>query len=345
MLAPLLAIIWCYVDVGLTEPTGSIEGFVVDGSHGGKPLEGAQVVLRAGAEGELVPVAKTTTDRLGRFVFEGLPLESDLIYVPGADRDGVHYPSKRVQLATSNRNVQTRILAFAAVRTPRPLQTVRHDIDVIIEPFAAKVTERLLIANRTETTYIGQPMADRQGPTLRLSIPEDFDRVTFSKEFYGRRFQIIDHRPVTDIPWPPGERELEFTYCIPLEKLKGQFHRQLDLPSSKIRLCVRGERCESVSCNLPRLSQGADRVLFESVQKTLPTGFLIELEFGGKPFHWTAWARWAAVLMLGALILATRAYAASAKFGQLHNRGSTRRGKSARLPHTRMVTLQTVHKS
>lgn len=57
----------------------------------------------------------------------------------------------------------------------------------------------------TFRTYVGRPAHEGgRTATLRLSIPSDFHRTTFHKEFYGRQFTLIDGRLVTDIPWAPG---------------------------------------------------------------------------------------------------------------------------------------------
>ena len=98
---------------------------------------------------------------------------------------------------------------------------------------------------------MGTPVGDQPPVTLRLSIPANFDRVTFDSEFYGRRFRIADHQLVTDIPWPPGERELSFTYRVPVESSSGLFRRRLDMASRKVTLRVRGKSSDQMSCNLP----------------------------------------------------------------------------------------------
>ena len=205
----------------LPEPAGTIQGVVVNGTHGNQPLEDVEVVLRAGADGELVPVAETKTDRYGKFVFEQVPLEPTLVYLPGANRDGVHYPGQRVRLDPSDRIAQVTIVVFDAVSTPCPLVAKRHDIDVTVDEQVLKITESLLISNPSRATYVGQSMGNGPPVTFWLSIPKNFDRVTFDKEFFGRRFFVVDHRPITEMPWLPGEQELRFTYRVPVGRERG----------------------------------------------------------------------------------------------------------------------------
>lgn len=290
----------------LAESTGTIQGVVVNGTRGNQPLADAEVILRAAADGELVPVAETKTDRYGKFLFEQVPLEPTLVYLPGANRDGVHYPGQRVRLDPSDRAAQVTIVAFDAISTPCPLIAKRHEIDVTIDERVLKITELILISNPSRATYVGQSMGNGPPVTFWLSIPKSFDRVTFDEEFFGRRFFIVDHRPITEMPWLPGDRQLRFTYRVPLVESGGQLRRTLDIPSSDVRVRVHGADKRPVSCNLPRSSKALQGTLaFAAAGKQLAREFTIELQVDSLPFPWMQYARWAAVIAFAVLAGAT----------------------------------------
>jgi len=278
---------------------------VVDGTHGNQPLEGVEVVLRAGADGELVAVADTKTDRYGKFVFEQVPLEPTLVYLPGANRDGVHYPGQRVRLDPSDRVAQITIVVFDAVSTPCPLVAKRHEIDVTVDEQVLKITEALLISNPSRATYVGQSMGNGPPVTFWFSIPKNFDRVTFDKEFFGRRFFVVDHRPITEMPWLPGEQELRFTYRVPLVESAGQFRRTLDVPSSDVRVRVHGADQRLVSCNLSRADAADGPLMFAAAGEPLARDFTIELQIASLPFPWMQYARWGSIIALALLAGAT----------------------------------------
>ncbi len=167
-----------------------------------------------------------------------------------------------------------------------------------------EVSETLLINNPSRRTYVGQRIDDKMQVTLRLSIPPDFDRVTFDREFYGRRFGIDDHHPVTDIPWPPGRRELKFAYRVPLRNGAGAFHRTLDLPCGDIHVRVHGENAKKLACNMPSTSgTHSDEALFTWHGKPLPVGHTIELRVGTLPFPWIQFARWTSLAAVVALAI------------------------------------------
>ena len=138
---------------------------------------------------------------------------------------------------------------------------------------------------------------------MRLAIPEDFDRTTFHKEFFGRRFVLVNDRLVTGVPWPPGRRELRFTYVIANDKRQRVWRRPLDLPCDEVHLTVQGVGADEVVCNLsPSGSTHQGAVSFASKGTVLPAGHEIRLELGHLPVPVMTYARWVALALLSGLI-------------------------------------------
>ena len=285
---------------------GTIQGVVVNGTRGNEPIGDVEVLLRAGPEGALAPVAATRTDLYGKFVFEDVPLDPAIVYLPGADRDGVHYPGKRIRLDSANRFAHVTIVAFDGVEAPSPLIAERHEIDVNVQQNVMEISEAVAITNPSRATYVGAQLEAEQAVTLSLSVPPNFDRVTFGSEFYGRRFRIMDHQPVTDIPWPPGKRELRFSYRVPIEKSGGMFRRTLDMPSRNVTLRVRGKKAAELSCNLGLVKADKNAIVFTSAEE-LRAGHSIDLQIGTLPFPWLQYTRWGSLVALVAMTMATAA--------------------------------------
>jgi hypothetical protein len=286
------------------QPTGTLQGVVVNGTQGDEPISETTIVLRAGPDGALTPVAETRTDIYGKFVFEDVPLDPSITYLPGAERDGVHYPGQRMRLDLNNRFAHQTITAFDAVEAPSPLISQRYTIEVDVRQDVMEVNETILVTNPSRVTYVGK-LVDELPVTLRLAVPPNFDRVTFSNEFYGRRFRIVEHQPVIDIPWPPGERELKFAYRIPLDQTVGVFCRALDMPCRNVTLRVRGKHAREVSCNLAIAKQSNSEIVFATAVEELPRGHVIELQVGDLPFQWLRYARPGSLVALAALMMAT----------------------------------------
>jgi hypothetical protein len=156
---------------------GLIEGTVVRALDQ-TPLSGAEVVLRAKVDGQLLPVAEITADAQGKFRFEHLPADGAYVYLPGANRNGIHYPGPSVRLSSLRRQAQLRLAVYDAVTFPNPLVVRRHEIILCPQPGALQVTESMLIDNPSPACYVGQPAREDAEPvTLQLAIPANFEEM------------------------------------------------------------------------------------------------------------------------------------------------------------------------
>lgn len=286
---------------------GVIGGIVLDASDRQSPLGGVEVVLRVDFQGQFVPVEQTTTDAQGRFCFEQLPVGGNYLYLPGANRAGVHYPGRRIRLTAEQPRADATLTVCEAIAEPNPLVVRRHEVDIRPEPGALKVTETLLVDNPTSKCYVGRAdRSDGQPVTLGLSIPSDFERTTFDKEFFGREFSLVDGKLVTRIPWTPGKRELTFTYVLPIAGQQRVWQRPLDLPTSHVRVRVHTPKPEEIDCSLNaaevrRVGEQSEAT-FESNGSVLPAGNVIRVALGHLPIPWMFYGRWAALGVLVAMI-------------------------------------------
>jgi hypothetical protein len=166
-----------------------------------------------------------------------------------------------------------------------------------------------VVDNPSSATYVGttDPDMPTTAPTtLSMSIPEGVSHVTFNKEFDGRYFQLADGRLLTNVPWPPGKRQLAFKYQLPLENNQLLFKRPFDLPCLQARVAVAGQCSRELTCNLPKVTApNLVPIAFESTGKTLPAGFTLELQVRRLPVSWLVYARWAAIILLGGLLAVT----------------------------------------
>lgn len=287
------------------EGPGVVVGVVVNGSAGDTPVPGAEVVLRMHRAGQFVPWTKTLADEQGRFRFERLPVAGGCVYLPGANRHGVHYPGPRVQLSAAQPRAAVRLTVYDALESPNPLVLLLHEVTVRAEPQALRVTEYLRIENPARRCYIGRPAAADQPPvTLKLAIPMEFERATFDKEFFGRRFSVGSGGLVTGVPWPPGVHELRFTYTLPRTQRRLVWERSVDLPCREFRVTAEAGPGDTVACNLPRGPvQTPGAVGFWSAGP-LEAGQTIEVVIQARAVSPRVAARWVAVALLATAVAA-----------------------------------------
>lgn len=300
----MLVLSWAATDP-IEASVGTIQGTVVNASQSGTPQPNAEVILQVRQDGQFIPLDQTNADQAGHFEFTHLPIGPDYLYLPGANHDGIHYPGARLQLTAAQPSATTTIDVYQSIQHPNPLVIRRHEVAIQAVPGALRVTESLLVDNPTQTTYVGRTTSDTNEPmTLALAIPMDFDRATFYKEFYGRRFSVAGDRLVTGIPWTPGRRELKFMYTIRNQDPYRVWQRPLDLPCDSMRIRITHERPDEVTCNLGSMTalESGERV-FEAAHAPLPAGYVVRVELGALPQPWTAYARWVALVTLGTLMV------------------------------------------
>ena len=301
-LANVVAITYLSIGLQLAQDGGRINGRVHNASQCNAIAADTEVVLHVLQDGEFVPIATTISDERGEFLFDNLPLDDPVLFRIGANKDGVYYPGERFCLGPQQLTAFVNPFVYDSVLGASPLVTLRHEIVLRPEMGVLSVTETMLIANPSSTCYAGESTGDKGSVTLRLWIPSNFAKVTFHKEFYGRRFVLIDGKLVTTIPWPPGERELQFTYLVPFEGPHEVWERPLDLPCSDVRVSVATANTADVNCNLGQPTTDQTNVAFKSQGTPLLAGHVIRVEFGHLPIRFAIYGRWIALGVLICLI-------------------------------------------
>jgi hypothetical protein len=300
MIAKTMILLSCLLTAAPDAGGGTITGTVVNSSSGKTPASGAEVVLRAEIRGESVICGETVTDRQGRFVFHNLPQGEEYWYLPGANRDGVHFPGPHLQLTPQRPLADVELSVYDSISAPCPLVIRRQDISMRFQSGALSVNESIIVDNPTRRCYVGPRSQDGGEPiTMQLSIPPNFERITFQTEFFGRRFFLLGDKLATSVPWPPGQRELEFTYVLPVQQGFYLWQRPLDLPCERLSVSIETPNAADISCNLAVASAPTpDKAVYQSRGSTLPKGHVVRIELGRLPVSFMAYARWLAAALL-----------------------------------------------
>ncbi len=281
---------------------GTIQGTVVNTSSGAPVPCQVTVDLQVQVRDQLVPFREVVSDKQGQYRFERLPAGDGVVYQAGATRHGIFYPGPRIRLTDLQPIARSDLSVCDAVTSPDPLVLKKMEVVIRPETGLLKVTESLLLENPTHTCYVGEAAHDGADPvTLELSIPPEFERTTFDQEFFGRRFMVVNNKVVTSVPWPPGERELRYTYVLRNTREVSQWKRPLDLPCANVTVRVEGKSPDEVRCKLlPRTTASEKAVVFESGGQGLAAGQVLLVEMGRLPLPWMTYGKWAAVaIMLG----------------------------------------------
>ena len=283
---------------------GVIEGVVVNATTGHEVSAGIDVALRVRLDGKFVVLESATTQADGRFRFEGLPVDGEHLYLPGANLGDVHFPGTRVVLDERRPRANITLNVFETESETNPLVIESHEIVVQAQPGSLKIREKMLIKNPSLRCYVGRPRHQGGGPiTLQLGVPSDFERITFDKEAFGRQFQLINDKLVTGLPWPPGQRELAFTYIVATGEDNRSWLRCVDLPCSRVCVKVLTTAPENVVCSLPAAESCHEgEVCYGANGETLSAGDVIRLELDHLPVSMMVYGRRIASLLLVTLV-------------------------------------------
>lgn len=287
-----------------TENNGYLGGVVVLASDG-QPVAGAEVVLSIRQGDQFIPAAKTVADEDGKFFFGELPVAPHVIYKPGANWGGIHYPGPATRLTPSRPVVGLKLTVNQAVSEPNLLVARRHEMTIRAKPGSLEVSEVLVIDNPTVDCYVGKPLEEGGEPeTLCLNIPSGFEQVTFDEEFYGRGFSLSDGRLVTSIPWTPGQRELRFTYVLRNEQRQLNWTRPLDLPCSDVTVRIIADEPEDVTCSLEaERTEETGAIVYQYSGPEIEAGREIHIELGRLSVPPLAYGKWAAAALLAVLVV------------------------------------------
>ena len=107
-------------------------------------------------------------------------------------------------------------------------------------------------------------------------------------------------------PWPPGQRDLTFSYVLANTKLHCLWQRPLDLPSTQVRVVVSGGQADRATSNLDRAAHNENgEIAFESGQHEFSAGYPLRVQLEHMPVTIMNYAPWAATTTLLGLLAAT----------------------------------------
>ena len=117
-IAKLLVAGWCFLAAAPSAREGLVTGTVVNASRGKTPVPDTEVVLRIRLGDDFVPFHQSKTDAQGKFRFEHVPIGKDYRYLPGASRDGVHYPGPPFEVTSKQPWVSVDLQVWDSVSVP-----------------------------------------------------------------------------------------------------------------------------------------------------------------------------------------------------------------------------------
>jgi len=187
-------------------PDGVISGQVFNMTTDGSSVTGDNITLLAIIDGAQEEMQTTTVDAEGNFRFENLPTEYQYVLV--VNHTEVDY---YLQIIFGEGETEKSIdIQVYDATTDNQAVSIRlaHAIIYVEEEFFT-VSQVFWLVNDGDRTYIGTD------GVLVFTLPED--AITFeAPKALMADYQLLDRSRVTYlVPFPPGERQLYFSYTLP----------------------------------------------------------------------------------------------------------------------------------
>lgn len=239
----LLILVTPGIAVAQETGNGIIEGQVINDTAGGGNVAGLHVRLISNVEENVQIIATTETDTEGNFHFTDVVMEFKyLVSVSYMEVDyysAVVFPSDDVKALVE-------IAICNATTSDDDIRVLMAHKIVDFQDTAVNITEIYVLLNEGDRTYIGDDSSvnGEQG-ILVFTLPEGASSFQAPQELVDDFILSDDYKVGYAVPFPPGERQLIFTYDIPLQDKEGiNISFPVDYPTDYMDVMVKSDDVE-----------------------------------------------------------------------------------------------------
>lgn len=272
----------------------AIAGRVVNRTPGGGSVAGLEVALMAfGATGAPQEGRTARTDAQGAFRFEGL--SDAAAYAVAVRYGGAEYAQQDIRLGPGETTKEVDISVYEPTEDGQSLRAeLAHTvIEIDPESRALLMLEYTVLANSGDKTYVGTALQEKgtapapgeKRQTLRFSLPAGATQFRVNEglpaeALVERAGGFADTRP-----FPPGKREVIYSYALSYQAASYAFSRLLDYPTDRLNFLVAdfGGEVQSGQLTPPRAAEMAGRRYWQLTGQGLSAGTALEVAFAGLP--------------------------------------------------------------
>jgi hypothetical protein len=222
---------------------GIIEGQVINDTAGSDNVAGLPVRLIGDVGGNVQIIEITETDTEGNFSFTDIAREYN--YLVSVNYMGVDYYSVIV-FPSDDVKTFVQIAVCDATTSDEDISVLMAHKIIDFKDTAVNVTEIYVLFNEGDKTFIGTSSGinGEQG-ILVFNLPEGATSFQAPQEMVDDFILLDNYKVEYAVPFPPGERQLVFTYDIPLEDKAGiTIAFPVDYPTDYIDVMVRSDGVE-----------------------------------------------------------------------------------------------------
>jgi hypothetical protein len=260
---------------------GIIEGQVVNATAGALPesVAGLEVVLYrvVGESTELLATA--TSDRQGRFRFEGVDADPALVYRTQLEYREVVCGSEST-FPPGDTVLHLVVTIHETTASDHSIVVDRHHIIADFASDALLLQEMYILHNIGDTTYVGG-----ESTTVRFSLPDGAANLTFRDPEMESSLVRTDDGLASVRPVTPGQSEVLYSYRVPYDGSQIALSRRVLYPTGYVDVMVAnlGVHVESQQLMYQGLTGGDETSYLHFGAEDLPSGAKIDLRISGAP--------------------------------------------------------------
>ena len=240
--------------VSTQEGAGQIAGRVVNGTAGAAGVADTEVSLHVFREGELIDTRTTAPDPQGRFVFQGVPVQGEPLYLLSAVYLDIEYS---VELTKESPELGDVLLTVHESTGSLDGLSVRDSSMFIMRVDAGtraiSAFEIVTVVNEGDRTFVPDLTEEPPMNFLRFPLPLGTVNLEVESELPGGQLLQVDRGFALVTPVPPGEYGVAFTYLILYSGEELDLSRRFGTGAGTFRLLVSDEVASVATSDLDDL--------------------------------------------------------------------------------------------
>lgn len=239
---------------------GVITGTVIFGADGVQSIDDSIVRLDAYIGFEPVASFTASLDADNTFVFEGLSVDPNIVYLASVASEGLSYSSAMLSLTPDKSSTDATITIYGATDSPANIRINRAHWILDVQPGALVLAQIYLIGNQGDRTFVGRAIEGVDIPvTVGIDVPPEAVEITFQNGVLGNRFRRVGNLIYDTMPVMPGDstQQIIVQYAIPYQGTSFDLRQELLYPTDLLSVLV---------ANFPDLRIDAPELTFDSVQ-------------------------------------------------------------------------------
>lgn len=221
--------------------TGVVSGTVVQGTEGGAPVAGMEVVLEGFVDFAPVVAFTATVGSDGSFAFADLATDESVVYFASTEYAGISYSSPILIYSNGENSLETTVNVYEPTESDAGISLERAHWIVDSQPGALVVAQIYVYSNNSDRAFTGRTVEGLDFPaTVAIPVPPGAVEITFENGQLGGRFQQTAHTIYDTAPVVPGTgtRQVVVRYALPYNGTSTQFSGAVPYPAKSLNMLV-----------------------------------------------------------------------------------------------------------